>query len=116
MYSLVRLTATLPMIPVRLRLKKSDLYELVKLYRLGAAEDRRRSEDCAFISAQVALVESARTKDNRATKLEELAKKSDDFILMGTRPFNGGPPSLLIVGGSKEPDGSALVTKRTKRG
>lgn len=101
---------------MRLRLRKSDLYELAKLYRLGAADDRRKSEEHAYISAQVGLIESAKAKSERADKIEKLAAMSEHFILMGTRPFDGGPPSLLVVGGSDAKDGSVFATKKVKRG
>jgi len=101
---------------MRLRLRKADLYELAKLYRLGAATDRQKSQEYAYISTQVSLIESAKAKDARADKIEDLAKRSEHFILMGTRPFDGGPPSLLVVGGSDAADGSAFVTRKAYRG
>jgi hypothetical protein len=100
---------------MRLRLRKADLHELAKLYRLGAADDRRKSEEHAYISTQIALIESAKSKAERAEKIENLAAMSEHFILMGTRPFDGGPPSLLVVGGSDAKDGSSFVTQKAKR-
>jgi hypothetical protein len=45
-----------------------------------------------------------------------MAKLSDEFILMPAAPFEGGPPSLLIVGGTDVNDGSAFVEKKSRRG
>ena len=60
-----------------------------------------------FIKQAIRLAE-------RADKLEGLARVSGEFILQPATPFNGGPPALLVVGGSDAKDGSAFVGKRAK--
>lgn len=57
-------------------------------------------------------IEQAKVATARAEKLERMAKLSDEFILMPAAPFDGGPPSLLIVGGTDSNDGSAFVSKK----
>jgi len=60
-----------------------------------------------FIKQAIRLAE-------RADKLESLSRVAEEFILQPATPFNGGPPSLLVVGGSDSKDGSAFVGKRAK--
>jgi hypothetical protein len=60
-------------------------------------------------------IEMAKRCDARAAKLEKLATVAQDFILQPAAPFNGGPPSLLVVGGTDSKDGSAFVPKKSKQ-
>jgi|JI10StandDraft_1071094.scaffolds.fasta_scaffold17149_10 hypothetical protein len=99
---------------MRLRLTSTDLRELAALYRLAAAEDRKRAEGIARSTQVHLFIEAAQQKAARARKLDDLAARAEDFILAPAAPFNGGPPSLMLVGGSDAADGSAFLPKRKR--
>jgi hypothetical protein len=101
---------------VRLRFTRSALSDLARHYRLEAERIRRDAESTATSTVSVSYVERAKQAIVRAEKLEKMAKLSDEFILMPAAPFEGGPPSLLIVGGTDVNDGSAFVEKKSRRG
>jgi hypothetical protein len=97
---------------MRLRLTKTDLLDLARLYRGDAANSRRQAEAQSHTTQAHRFIEQAERSTARARKLEDMAAKSELFVLMATRPFDGGPPSLMIVGGSNASDGSAFASKR----
>jgi len=76
-----------------------DPLELSRLY-LGAAAAERRRADEPGNSSQVPFF---------------IKQAIREFILQPATPFNGGPPSLLVVGGSDPKDGPAFVGKTSKR-
>ena len=100
---------------MRIRFKKSDLLDLARLYRGAAANERRRAEDMRNSTQVHLFIDQAKRNDARAQKLDRLAGLAEDFILMPAEPFNGGPPSLLVVGGSDARDGSAFADGKAKR-
>jgi hypothetical protein len=100
---------------MRLRLKNHDLRELAQIYRVSANVDRQKAEEMRNNSAVDALIENAMRKSERAEKLERLAGVADEFLIAPATPFDGGPPSLMVVGGSDAGDGSAFVAKRAGR-
>lgn len=97
---------------MRLRLKACDLLELAGIYRHSANEERRRAEDMRQSTQAYLFIEAAARKTARAEKLEALAKLGDEFLLVPAAPFNGGPPSLMVVGGTDAKDGSAFMPKK----
>lgn len=107
-------SATFPT-AMRLRLTKTDLLELARLYRGAAAEARRRAETMERSTQTHLFIDQAMKSEQRAKTLENLAARAEDFVLMPTQPFNGGPPSLMVVGGCDASDGSAFVDKRGNR-
>jgi hypothetical protein len=100
---------------VRLRFTRSALSDLARHYRLEAERIRRDAERIATSTVSISYVERAMQATARADKLEKMAKLSDEFILMPAAPFDGGPPSLLIVGGTDANDESAFVQKKRSR-
>lgn len=99
---------------MRLRLTDTDLRELAKMYRREAATQRREARERQDHTTEHNYIEAAKRADARAVKLEDMAAKGQDFILVATRPFDGGPPSLLIVGGSDASDGSSFLLRKTR--
>lgn len=99
---------------MRLRLKASDLIELAGIYRQSAASDRRQSEELRATTQAQLFIQLAAKKTARAEKLEALAKLGEEFLLVPAAPFNGGPPSLMVVGGTDAKDGSAFTSKRKR--
>ena len=101
--------------PMRIRFKSHDLSELAQLYRGAAAAERRRAEGMQTSSQAPFFIKQAIRLAERADKLESLSRLAEEFILQPATPFNGGPPALLVVGGSDSKDGSAFVGKRAGR-
>lgn len=99
---------------MRLRLTDTDLRELARLYRGEAAANRRQAEQHSAGTQAPQYIEAAMRDSERAEKLERLATVGRNFILQPAAPFNGGPPSLLIVGGSDTRDGSAFVPNKRR--
>ena len=92
-----------------------DPLELSRLYLGAAAAERRRADEPGNSSQVPFFIKQAIRLAERAEKLETLARSADEFILQPATPFNGGPPSLLVVGASDSEDGSAFVGKTSKR-
>lgn len=99
---------------MRLRLTNTDLLDLARLYRGDAAHQRWEAQRLSTTSREFEYIEAAKHCDARAKRLEDLAAKGQDFILMPARPFDGGPPSLLVVGGSDAPDGTAFMRRKNR--
>jgi hypothetical protein len=100
---------------MRLRFTSTALTDLARYYRLEAQRHRKDAERLATSTVSLSYVEHAKQATARAEKLERMAKLSEEFILMPAAPFDGGPPSLLIVGGTDANDGSAFVPKKRGR-
>ena len=100
---------------MRIRFKSQDLSELARLYGGAAAAERRRAEEMQTSSQAPFFIKQAIRLAERADKFEGLARLAEEFILQPATPFNGGPPSLLVVDGSDSQDGSAFVGRRPER-
>jgi len=100
---------------VRLRFTNTALTDLARHYRFEAQRLRRDAERLATSTVSMSYVEQAKQATARAEKLERMAKLGDEYILMPAAPFDGGPPSLLLVGGTDANDGSAFVEKKRQR-
>ena len=98
---------------MRIRLKSCDLLDLARLYRGDAAADRRRAEDMRHTTQSEMFIDFAIKKAKRAQKLEALARLGEEFVIVPLAPFNGGPPSLKVVGGKRRnPPESLFQLKR----
>ena len=98
---------------MRIRLKSCDLLDLARLYRNDAASDRRQAEVMTRTTQSQMFIDHAIAKTKRAEKLEALAQLGEEFVLVPLAPFNGGPPSLKVVGGKpRSPLRTSLQIKR----
>jgi hypothetical protein len=100
---------------VRIRFTNTDLQDLARLYRGDAAANRRRAQELKTSTQEMFYIEAAMRQTARAQKLDDMASRGETFVLMASPPFDGGPPSLLVVGGSDTKDGSAFISRKRSR-
>jgi hypothetical protein len=101
---------------MRIRFSRAALTELARHYRHEAEKVRREAERVATSTVSLTYVDLAQKATARAEKLEKMATLGEEFILIPAAPFDGGPPSLMVVGGTDANDGSAFVGKNGGRG
>ncbi len=100
---------------MRIRLKSCDLLDLARLYRNDAASDRRQAEVMTRTTQSQMFIDHAIAKTKRAEKLESLARLGEEFVLVPLTPFNGGPPTLKVVGGKPRVNSNNSNPVPTKR-
>ncbi len=99
---------------MRIRLTAKDLEELASLYRGWSEREMREAKKQGISCLADKTADRARELEQRAIKLGKMARLAPEFLLTPSRPLDPGPPSLIVINGSGNQDGSVFVPAEGK--